>query len=71
MSPRTLIYYLYPRLVALHDLDTEIALPQLVETPEGTVIEKVRMPCYMRNSYHFMEANGVYLLGMLFYVFPY
>jgi len=66
MNPRTLIHYLYPRLVALHDLDTEIALPQMVETPEGTVIERVRMPSNMRNSYHFMEASGVYLIGMLF-----
>ena len=70
MNPRTLIHYLYPRLVALHDLDTEIALPQMVESPEGTVVEKVRMPSYMRNSYHFMEANGVYLLGMFFLCFP-
>jgi len=46
----------------LHDLDNEIALPRMVETPEGTVIEKVRMPSCIRSSYFFMEANGVYLI---------
>ena len=61
--------YLYPRLVALHDLDDEIALPQMVETPEGTVIEKVRMPSCIRSSYFFMEANGVYLIGEIFVFF--
>ena len=66
MSPRTLMNYLYPRLVALHDLDNEIALPQMLETPEGTVIEKVRMPSCIRSSYFFMEANGVYLIGEIF-----
>jgi protein transport protein SEC24 len=59
------MHYLYPRLVALHDLDNEIALPHMVETPEGTVIEKVRLPSCMRGSYFFMEASGVYLIGAL------
>lgn len=60
------MHYLYPRLVALQDLDTEIALPQSVETSEGTFTEKIRMPSCMRNSYHFMEADGVYLIGGYF-----
>jgi protein transport protein SEC24 len=63
------VHYLYPRLVALHDLDSEIALPQMVEISEGTVIEKIRMPSCMRNSHHFMEANGVYLIGGLLHSF--
>jgi protein transport protein SEC24 len=65
------MHYLYPRLVALHDLNTETALPQMVETSEGTVVEKIRMPSCMRNSYHFMEASGLYLIGGLLLFFPF
>lgn len=65
MGSRTLIYYLYPRLIALHDLDNQIALPQIVEMSDGSMIESVLMPACTRNSYYFMEANGVYLIGVL------
>lgn len=63
MGPRTLMYYLYPRLVALHDLDNQIALPQMVEMSDGCMIEKVVMPACMRDSHYYMEAGGVYLIG--------
>lgn len=63
MTPRTLIHYLYPRLLALHDLDDQIALPRLVENEDGVKVEKILMPSCMRDSYYFMEAGGIYLIG--------
>lgn len=63
MSPRTLMHYLYPRLLALHDLDDTIALPQMVTNEDGTTTERILMPSCMRDSYYFMEAHGVYLMG--------
>ncbi|KAF8905249.1 protein transporter SEC24 [Gymnopilus junonius] len=72
MSPRTLMHYLYPRLLALHDLDDTIALPQLVTNDDGTTTEKILMPSSMRDSYYFMEAHGVYLIdneeSMIFWI---
>ena len=52
------MHYLYPRLLALHDLDDEIALPK-AETGD------VELPSLMRNSHLFMSGNGVYLIGRL------
>lgn len=57
------MHYLYPRLLALHDLDDRIALPQIVTNEDGTTIEKTLMPFCMRDSYFFMEAGGIYLIG--------
>jgi len=53
---RTTMYHLYPRLLAIHDLDATIALPH----PETGVIE---MPSLMRGSHVFMQENGIYLIG--------
>lgn len=64
MSPRTLMFHLYPRLVALHDLHDSVALLQAVETVEGTVVERMTLPSCSRNSYCHMESGGVYLIGM-------
>lgn len=66
MSARTLMNYLYPRLLALHDLDDSIALPQMVENEDGTLSERILMPSCMRDSYFLMEAGGVYLIGTLY-----
>ena len=55
MSARSIMQHLYPRLLAVHDLDNEIALPNA----EG----RIEMPSLMRDSYTFMEAHGVYLAG--------
>ena len=63
MNPRTLMGYLYPRLLAVHDLDDRIALPQMVQNEDGTIVEKILMPECMRDSYFNMEAGGVYLIG--------
>ncbi|CAA7264273.1 unnamed protein product [Cyclocybe aegerita] len=62
MGARTLMFYLYPRLLALHDLDESIALPQLVENADGVKVERVIAPSCMRDSYFFMQASGVYLI---------
>lgn len=75
MSPRDLIYFLYPRLLALHDLDDQIALPSAVEdsddgetrAPMGQT--PISMPSCMRNGHYFMEAGGIYLMGMSFSLF--
>lgn len=50
------MHHLYPRLMALHDLDDEIALPKLDSS-------EVELPSLMRNSHLFMEGHGVYLIG--------
>ena len=55
MSVRSTMHHLYPQLLALHDLDNEIALPK--ENGE------TEYPSLMRNSYMFMTSNGVYLIG--------
>jgi hypothetical protein len=65
MSPRTLMNYLYPRLLALHDLDDHIALPQLITNDDGTTAERILMPECMRNSYFQMESGGLYLIGKI------
>lgn len=58
MSIRTLIHHLYPQLLALHDLEDNTALPN----ESG----RIHIPSSMRNSYHFMEANGIYLIGVYY-----
>lgn len=55
MSVRTMIHHLYPQMLALHDLDPEVAVPDA----EG----RIQMPSLMRNSHVYMEAHGVYMLG--------
>jgi protein transport protein SEC24 len=55
-SVRSTLYYLYPRMLAVHDLNDSIALPH----PETGVI---KTPSLMRGSHVFMQANGIYLIG--------
>ncbi|KAH9994698.1 hypothetical protein BJV77DRAFT_994255 [Russula vinacea] len=54
-SVRGTMYHLYPRLLAVHDLDATIALPH----SETGVVE---MPSLMRGSHVFMQENGIYLI---------
>lgn len=54
MSVRSLIQHLYPQMLALHDLQDWVAIPDA----EGKVV----MPALMRNSHTFMEAHGVYMM---------
>ncbi|KAG6377388.1 hypothetical protein JVT61DRAFT_15184 [Boletus reticuloceps] len=55
MSVRNTMQYLYPRLLALHDLDENAAL---ADATTGHVY----LPSLMRDSHMFMEAHGVYLI---------
>jgi protein transport protein SEC24 len=50
------MYRLYPRLLAVHDLDANIALPH----PETGIIE---VPSLMRGSHVFMQEDGIYVTG--------
>ncbi|TFK34422.1 hypothetical protein BDQ12DRAFT_689579 [Crucibulum laeve] len=72
MSVRNLIHYLYPQLLALHDLEDQIALPVPVKGPNGVVAEQFSLPTCMRDSYYFMQASGIYLIdngeNMIFWV---
>jgi protein transport protein SEC24 len=52
----------YPRLLAVHDLDEGIALPD-----ERGLVE---LPSYMRSSHLFMHAEGVYIAGACFHTRP-
>ena len=56
MSVRNIMQYLYPPLLALHDLEDDIALP---DPSTG----RIGLPALMRNSYMYMEAHGLYLIG--------
>lgn len=58
MGVRSMMHHLYPRMMALHDLDDVIALPQ----PGSGEIE---LPSLMRDSHLFMEGHGMYLIGKL------
>lgn len=55
MDLRSLVHYLYPPLLAVHDLTDEIALP------DGN--GEIKWPSCMRSSHLWMQAHGVYLLG--------
>ncbi|KAF8636921.1 hypothetical protein AX17_003172 [Amanita inopinata Kibby_2008] len=55
MNLRSLVYHIYPCLIALHDLSDDIALP---DPNTG----KLEIPSPMRACHMFMESNGLYLI---------
>ncbi|KAG5654425.1 hypothetical protein H0H81_002614 [Sphagnurus paluster] len=55
MAIRTLTHYIYPQVMALHDLEDDVALPD----QDG----HTRFPVVMRDSHMFMEAHGLYVAG--------
>ncbi|RXW18670.1 hypothetical protein EST38_g7189 [Candolleomyces aberdarensis] len=62
MDIRSLIHHLYPRLMALHDLEDSIAVPQQIEQPDGTLDTQISYPSCTRDSHYFMETGGLYLI---------
>lgn len=56
MSVRSIMHFLYPPLLALHDLAEDAGLP---DPTTGRIV----LPDIMRDSHLYMEAHGVYLIG--------
>ncbi|KAK0473732.1 hypothetical protein IW261DRAFT_1503103 [Armillaria novae-zelandiae] len=54
-SIRHLIQHVYPSLLALHDLDNEVALPD-------PVTGEITIPSITRDTHMCMEPNGLYLI---------
>lgn len=69
MSTRNIMHHLYPRMLAIHDLNETIALPLPLTNPQNgdesseSVKIKIDMPSLMRDSYIFMAGHGVYIIG--------
>jgi hypothetical protein len=56
MGATSLLSYLYPRMIAIHDLDEHVGIPDLNSS-------WIPLPTPMRPSYLYMEAHGAYLIG--------
>lgn len=58
MGCQDTMHHVYPRVLALHDLDDRIALPN----PDHG--GGIMYPTHMRASYACMEGHGIYLIGV-------
>lgn len=62
MNLRSLIYTLYPCVIAIHDLSDDVAFPD-------PVTGRIEIPSAMRASHIYMEGHGLYLMGISFSLF--
>lgn len=60
MGVASLMTYLYPRFIAVHDLTSDVAFPDSVS---GELVLPTPMPA----SYLWMEPDGAYLAGEILY----
>lgn len=57
MGVDSMMTYVYPRMLAVHDLASYVGVP---DPQTGWV----PMPAYQPASYVYMQAHGAYLIGM-------
>ncbi|KAL5536166.1 SFB3 [Sanghuangporus sanghuang] len=68
MPVRKMLYHLYPRFLALHDLTDDIALPpgyadgNAASGSRPIPTNRLQLPSLMRDTFMAMRADGIYLI---------